>query len=129
MRAKEFIEMHQSTIENLDDVKRIISELMPLRLNKQATDDYYNKVLSADIRLQNYLLQKDFYEKNNAMQVDKPDLITYENEIPIEKVDSIRNSLFEIIKNDKSFGYLYFILGTEQNSKHKSEPIDCIPNE
>lgn len=129
MRAKEYIEKNQSSINYLNDIKRIIWDLMKLRKDKQGTDLYFNQILSTDIHRQNYLLQKDLYEKNNAMQPVKPQLEKFKNEIPIEKTATIREILFQIIKDDKSFGYLFFILGTEKNSSHKSEPIDCIPNE
>ncbi len=128
MRAREYIEANKLSIQHIDDVKRVISELLPLRTNKGATDDYFNRILSADIRRQNYLMQKDFFERNNAMQQQEPAVESYENEIPYERAFEVRESLFQVIKQDKSFGYLYFLLGTEQNSKHKSEPIDCIPN-
>lgn len=128
MRAKEFIEQNQSSIKYLDDIKRVINELMPLRKNKEATDEYFNQILSADIRRQNYLLQKDCFERNNAMQLQKPTLESFANEIPFETASEFRDVLFQVIREDESFGYLFFLLGTEQNSKHKSDPIDCIPN-
>jgi hypothetical protein len=129
MRAKEYIEQNQATIKYLDDVKRAINELIQLRHCKEATDKYFNDILSADIRRQNYLLQKDLYSKNNAMQQEEPQLEYFENEISIEKASEVRDILFQVIKNDNSFGYIYFLLGTEQNSKHKNDPIDCIPNQ
>jgi len=128
MRAKEYLSQNQQTVKHLVDVKRIIKDLMPLRLDKEATDDYYNKILSADIRRQEYLLQKDLYDKNNAMQLEAPVPQTYPDEIPIETIAEIRESLFQAIKEDSSFGYLFYILGTGINLRHKAEPIDCIPN-
>lgn len=128
MRAKEYIEQNKDNINHLEEVRRIISELLPLRMCKEKTDDYYNNVLSADIRLRNYLLQKELYEKKNAMQLEEPSFVEIPDEIPTDCISEIRETLFQIIKNDESFGYLFFLLGTEQNAKHKSEPIDCIPN-
>lgn len=128
MRAKEYIEQNQSSIQYLDNIKRVINELMPLRKYKEATDEYFNQILSADIRRQNYLLQKDCFERNNAMQLQEPTLETFENEIPFEIASEFRDILFQIIRQDESFGYLFFLLGTEQNAKHKAEPIDCVPN-
>lgn len=128
MRAKEYIEQNQSSIKHLGDIKRIISDLMPLRRSKEATGVYFNQVLTADIRKQNYLLQKDLYEKKNIMQQQKPELESFPNEIPIEKSVELRDVLFQVIKEDDSFGYLFFLLGTEKNSKHFNDPIDCIPN-
>lgn len=128
MRAKEYISQNQQTIKHLEDVQRIINDLMPLRLNKEATDEYYNRILSADIRRQKFLLQKDLFDKKNAMQQDEPLEEKFPDEIPIEKVIDVKETLFQVIKEDESFGYMFFILGTEQNIKHKGEPIDCIPN-
>lgn len=128
MRAKEYIELHKDEIKNLEDIKRIIDDLLPIRKSKDATDKYFNEVLTADIRKQNYLLQKDLYDRNNSMQTEEPVFEEYPNEIPLEKSIEIRNELFNIIASDQSFGYMYFLLGTEQNSKRLSEPIDCIPN-
>lgn len=128
MRAKEYIEQNKSSINHLDEVKRIIDELLPLRMSKEKTDEYYNNVLSADIRLRNYLLQKELYEKKNAMQLEEPSFVEIPNEIPTDHISEIRETLFQVIRTDESFGYLFFLLGTEQNAKHKSEPIDCIPN-
>lgn len=128
MRAKEYLELNKDTIKYYDDIKRIIRDLLPLRRNKIATDTYYNEVLSADIRRQSYLLQKDLYDKNNSMQQEEPVLAEYDDEIPFEKASDIRNELFHVIESDKSFGYIFYLLGTEQNAKHFSEPIDCIPN-
>ena len=128
MRAKEYIEQNKDNIHHLEEVRRIITELLPLRMSKEKTDDYYNNVLSADIRLRNYLLQKELYEKKNAMQLEEPSFVEIPDEIPTDCISEIRETLFQIIKNDESFGYLFFLLGTEQNAKHKAEPIDCIPN-
>lgn len=128
MRAKEYIEQNKANIHHLEEVKRIITELLPLRMSKEKTDEYYNNVLSADIRLRNYLLQKELYEKKNAMQLEEPSFVEIPDEILTDHISEIRETLFQVIKTDESFGYLFFLLGTEQNAKHKSEPIDCIPN-
>lgn len=128
MRAKEYIEQNKENISHLEEVKRIINDLSPLRMSKEKTDNYYNNVLSADIRLRNFLLQKELYEKKNAMQLEEPFFVEIPNEIPTDYISEIRETLFQIIRTDDSFGYLFYLLGTEQNAKHKSEPIDCIPN-
>lgn len=128
MRAKEYLEVNKSSIKHFDEVNEIVNQMMPLRHSKDMTDNYFNNVLSADIRRQNYLLQKDLFEKNNAMQPSEPIYNSLDGEIPIEMISEIRENLFNVINEDDSFGYLFFLLGTFQNSKHKNEPIDCIPN-
>lgn len=128
MRAKEYIHLNRANIKHIDLVERIISDLSPLRMDKKKTDEYYNKVLSSDIRKQTYLLQVDLYDKCNAMQLEEPRLETFEGEVPYEIAADVRATLFQILKEDKSFGYVFFQLGNEHNSKHSSDPIDCIPN-
>lgn len=128
MRAKEYIELHKEEIKYLDDIVRIVNELLPLRRSKTDTDKYFNEILSADIRRQNYLFQKDLFDNNNSMQTEEPILEKFPDEIPIEKASEIRAELFKVISTDSSFGFMYYLLGTEHNAKLHSEPIDCIPN-
>ena len=67
----------------------------------------------ADIRLQACLLQKELYEKNNAMQTAEPEEFQMkEGEIPVEIAASVRDELFDVIKEDKTFGHLYSCWGT-----------------
>ncbi len=129
MRAKEYIVQNSDNIEHLAEVTRAIDDLMPFRNNKQATDEYFNKTLSADIRRHDYLLRMELFEQGNAMQKDKPVLEEIENEIPKEISAGVRGELFKAIADDESFGYLYFLLGTEQNAKRKNNPVNCLPDE
>ena len=52
-----------------------------------------------------------------------------EGEIPVEIAASVRDELFDVIKEDKTFGYLYFLLGNLRNSQRPTNPIDCVPDE
>lgn len=128
MRAIEYINKSRASITHVDEILRVVNDLKPLRLDKKATDEYYNSVLCADMRKRNFLLQQELFNSGNAMQVEAPTFNELEGEIPIEYAAEVRENLFKIIKEDESFGYLFFLLGTEQNSKHQAEPIDCIPN-
>jgi len=128
MRAIEYIHKNRASINHIDEILRIIQDLKSLRLDKKATDAYFNTVLCADIRKRNFLLQQDLFNAGNAMQQDAPVFKENDNEIPIEYAAEVRDTLYKCIKEDESFGYLFFLLGTEQNAKHQSEPIDCIPN-
>lgn len=130
MRAKEFIVANETTLKYPAEIRQIIDEMLPLRACKQLTVDYYNRKLIADIRRQGYLLAKDLYEKNNAMQTDEPAQFQMNaDEIPVDIAASVREELFEVIKDDKTFGYLYFLLGNLRNSLRPSSPIDCVPDE
>lgn len=129
MRAKEYIAQNSDNIAHLKEVSKVMADLTPLRLDKQATDEYFNHRLSADIRRRDYLLRMELYEQGNAMQKDRPVLEEITDELPVEISAEVREQLFHVIAEDESFGYLYFLLGTEQNSKRKHNPIDCLPDE
>ena len=47
MRAKEYIAQIADSIGHLDEVSQALADLTPLRLDKQATDEYFNHHLSA----------------------------------------------------------------------------------
>lgn len=131
MRAIEYIKRNYSSISHVEEIIRVINELKPLRLNKNATDLYYNQILCMDIRMQLYLLQKELYQSGNAMQSVEPsqdEPSSFQGQIPMEYAAEFRETLFNVIKEDASFGYLFFLLGNEQNAKHQSRPIDCVPN-
>lgn len=130
MRAKEYAVAHAATLKYPQEIRQILEEMLPLRSDKQLTVNYYNQKLIADIRLQAFLLEKELYEKNNAMQPQEPLAFEpYDGELPVEQAAAIREELFEVIKDDKTFGYLYFLLGNLRNSQRPSNPIDCIPDE
>lgn len=129
MRAKEYLSINGSRIEHCSLVQQILHELAPLRADRQATVDYFNHRLSADIRLKNYLLQKQLYEQGNALQTQMPVWESFENEISSETALAIRDELFEVIKEDASYGYMFYLLGTEHNARHNAQPVDCMPQE
>lgn len=132
MRAKEYIEQNQSSIQYLDDIKRVINELMPLRKNKEATDEYYNRYLLSDWRLDRYKIAMQDYQLNNGNVTTQPTLDKFEDEISAVEAPLFRSQLFETVKDDESFGYLFYQLGLEKNQKsafYKSKPIQCIPDD
>ena len=129
MRASEYLSINGSCISHCSLVQEILHELAPLRADRQATVDYFNHRLSADIRLKNYLLQKQLYERGNAMQAQAPIWESYENEIPSDIALTIRDELFEVIKEDASYGYMFYLLGTEHNTRYNAHPVDCMPQE
>lgn len=129
MRAKEYIHLHQRELKHAEIVSQVIKDLLPLRKDKDATCEYMNNHLSADTRYQHYMLQKELFERGNAMQLEEPTFDAIEGEVSMDIAAEVREELFHVIEDDGSFGYLFYILGTEQNARHNSEPIDCIPND
>ncbi len=128
MRAKEYLNLHRQELKYAAVVGQIIDDLLPLRKDKEATNAYMNRRLSADIRYQHYLLQKELFERGNALQPDKPVFEKLEGEISKDISIEVRRELFCIIREDESFGYLFYILGMEYNAHHSGEPIDCVPD-
>lgn len=129
MRAKEKLFTNYRESEYFDTLLKILDDLLPLREDKSATDEYFEQKLSADIHRQEYLYHKELYAKNSIYIEKKPKLLTYKDEISEDIVRQVRCIMFEVVKEDDSFGYLLFNLGTEYNSLHKeAEPLDCYPN-
>ncbi len=130
MRAKEYIACSEASLKYPAEIKQIVADMLPLHASREQTVDYYNKHLIPDIRRQGYLLQKDLYDKNNAMQTEAPEPFQMNaGELPVEIASEVRDELFAVIKEDKSFGHLYSLLGNLRNSLHPSNPIDCVPDE
>ena len=130
MRAKEYIAHNEKQLKYADEIKQIVAAAMPLRHSQQLTVDFYNQYLTADIRMQTYLLKKDLYEKHNAMQPEPPEPFQMnEGEIPVEIIADVRDELFDVLKGDETFGYLYFLLVNLRNSQHPSNPDDFWPDD
>jgi len=129
MRAKEYINSNLLNLKYSNIIQQIINDLLPLRLDEKKTDEYYNKFLTPDIHRQSYLLKKELFNNGSGLQPIEPELESDPKEIPLEDAEDIRSELFNVIKEDATFGYLFFLLGNEQNLKHNDTPIDCIPNE
>lgn len=128
MRAKELLYLKYRESEYFGILLEILNDLLPLREDKTATDEYFDHKLSADLHRQEYLYRKELFENNSIYVDEEPQLLTYEGEVKEEIAPQIRSLLFEIVKEDESFGYLFFHLGTEYNSLHKDAvPLDCYP--
>lgn len=128
MRAKEYLNQHKDDLKHATIVGQVIRDLLPLRKDRTATCAYVERQLSADIRYRHYLLKKDLFERGNVMQLEKPVFQDTEGEVCREIAADVRQELFCAIREDDSFGYLFYILGTEYNSHHSSKPIDCVPD-
>lgn len=128
MRAKEYFNQHKHELKYAEVVGKIINDLLPLRKDSKATAAYMNQRLSADIRYQHYLLKKELFERGHALQPEQPVFEELEDDISKDISIEVRKELFCVIREDESFGYLYYILGTEYNTHHCDEPIDCVPD-
>lgn len=121
MNAKEYLRIYRKTIHHryFDDVYRIIEDLYPLRTDKEATVNYYKLVLMSDMRFKefedehkewlNYFrefggggLEEPIYELNTG-EIDKDDVLI------------VRETLLNVIREDESFGYLFYLLSKKQD--------------
>ena len=131
MRAKEYLEINKSSVKFIDDLKRVVADLMPLRKNKIATDEYYNRYLLSDWRLERYKKDLQDYNLNDSVG-EKPILEKFDGEISAVEASEFRSQLFVVIQGDSSFGYLFYQLGVEKNQRnalYKSKPIQCVPDD
>src|SRR5574344_1828025 len=128
MRAKEYIALHLDEFKYINEIWVVINTLLPYRTDKKKTDECASRLLYSDQRRKQYLYMKELYEQGNPMAKDEPNLEKYEDEIDRDICSEVRTELFNVIREDESFGYLFYLLGTERNSKYVNSPIDCIPN-
>jgi hypothetical protein len=126
------MEINKSSILYFDGIKRVVADLMPLRRNKEATDKYYNDYLLSDWRFSVYQKEMHAYQLDSDNQSREPELKKIDGEIPHTDAPAFRSQLFDVVKDDTSFGYLFYQLGVEKNKKsafHKSKPIQCVPDD
>ena len=130
MRAIEYIENFKKSISNYDVLKRIIEELMPLRLDRDATEKYYNKYLINDIFYEHHLFNLKEWELEGSEHKSRPEFVEENSFISHNDVYKIREDLLKVIINDKSFGYLFYFLASELNRKDVTNNIIiCVPND
>lgn len=127
MRAKEYVEINKGSIEYLDEIIRVINDLLPIRNDKNKTEEYYKNKLTADKR---YSLYNDT-KFNNGAVISNPSLFNpIEGEVEHKIAANFRNQLFYVVQKDKSFGYIYYLLAREINGSdpyYRVNPIDCVP--
>ena len=128
MRAKEYLYQNESRLTYAKEIKLLLEKLSQLRLDKEGTEKFFNCVLLSDTHKKSYNFQLRMHGSKNAMQQDSPVFENYDNEVAIESSSAVRNELFEVIRGDASYGYLFYLLGTERNATLQGLPIDCIPD-
>lgn len=116
MRAIDYLNSLNSCLKYKDEVKRIIEEINPIKYDEKATADYYERVLTPDLK----------HKKDRTDSVGK----SGEMIVIAKEAKKVRFELFNTVKEDKSFSYLFCLLAQEQNRinpQFKSNPIDCTP--
>lgn len=93
MRAKDCLErMSEKTMIHFDLVNRIVDELYKIRHDKEATVNYYEQILIADIRDDEHKDWEQLHQKYGASQIE-PQYNKHKDEIGKEAASSVRYEL------------------------------------
>lgn len=116
-RAKDVLQNYNREIPSdlLADIERVLANLHQIRDNKTDTERYYDSILHADYRFE--IQDRDY------------PFIYNEGEINKNIVKEFRFHLLKLVEHDPSFGYIYYLLGIEQNRHWRSVMYDCVPKE
>ncbi len=116
-RAKDVLQTLKKEIPSnlLSDIERVLTDLYLIRDSESKTEEYYNRFLHADYRYQ--IRDRDYQFNYNEGEIDK------------NIAKEFRFHLLKLVKDDPSFGYIYYLLGVEQNCHWGSVVYDCVPKE
>ncbi|MDR2407928.1 MAG: hypothetical protein LBE13_07440 [Bacteroidales bacterium] len=110
MKAIDYLNSFNSCLKYKDEVKRIIEEMHPIKYDEKATSDYYERILTPDLR----------YEKDGI------DFVSESGEINRFIAAEIRLELFKTVEEDKSFSYLFCLLAQEQNRINEENKVNLL---
>lgn len=135
MRAKDYLIIHEQEIKYLDEIKQVLSDLSLIRNNETLTEEYFENILNTDKRFYNWEIEHkewlsvfhqygDTYDEKGSY-TNEPQYIININEINKDIASYFRKQLFDIVKEDNSFGHIFLLLANEQgkssNIKHPSK--------
>ena len=131
MRANDYLKTIEPNCGFYEILKKLIYEFAYYRNDKEGTERVYNFYLLQDKTRKKYLDELKMWELLEQDESHKPTY--YENTFGIthDIASHIRDLLFSAIENDKSFGYLFYLLASEKNRTeifYQKNPIDCIPD-
>jgi len=110
------------------ELKKVIDDLIPLRSNRSRTEAYYDKHLENDLAYEAWRLSKQDWDLHVHSNRKFPDFKLPQGAIAPENARAFRKALLEVISDDKySFGYLYFLLASEENREASMVLYPCVP--
>ena len=119
MKAKEYLEVHKTTIPYFNEISRLIDVLYGIRHDKEATTVFYHKVLAPDIRFCQWMEEhkewQPLHQQYGASHLE-PVYVTYEGQIDKEDAPDIRHELLKVVREDSSFGYLISLLDKDADA-------------
>jgi hypothetical protein len=125
MNAQRYIKENESIIKHLNVVERVISDLRPIRNNEEATRAYYDSILTADKKYERYL--SDYRDwTSNGKTWNEPIFSSNQKEIDQDIALEVRCELRNVVEHDRSYGYLFYLLGIEYNQTHSGFPYECV---
>ena len=127
MRAKEHLRNNQRTISNYSIIQQIIDDLYNIRHDLETTKEYYERILLPDIRYDEWVVKhavwRELHKKYGASALE-PELVTFEGEINKDDATNIREDLLKVVREDKSFGYIFHLLSGEQDNLPNQREIE-----
>lgn len=131
MRANDYLKTIEPNCGFYEILKKLIYEFAYYRNDNEGTERVYNFYLLQDKARKKYLDELKMWELLEQDESHKPTY--YENTFGIthDIASHIRDLLFSAIENDKSFGYLFYLLASKKNRTeifYQNNPIDCIPD-
>lgn len=113
MTAKEYLRSYKGSMYNFQEVCQIVGDLYKVRHDEEATEDYYDRILSSDIRYgkweEEHQEWKGLHQKYGALDRE-PEYIRYKGEIDRYAASNIREELLKVVRADKSFEYITCLL-------------------
>ena len=131
MRANDCIEIMNYAGQFHKELKRAIYEFNYYRNDQSGTESLYNLYLVQDKTRKMYLNDLNDWELNNLDKSSKPFYIENDLGITYDLASHFRDLLFNAIENDKSYGYLFYLLASEKNRIdpfYQRNPIDVFVN-
>jgi len=138
MRAKEYLRINQRAMYYFDETNRVIRDLYDIRNDKEMTQDYFERILQSDIRYAEKMKENEVYKEYGQpmlefedSKVDYYDATFRYNEYEVDKsrVEHVREELKKVIRDDKSFGYLFHLLSKQDNFPTQHEIVEAILEE
>jgi hypothetical protein len=125
MRAKEYLRTHQKSMYYFEDVKQVINDLYNIRHDKEATVDYYDRILISDIRYDQYTVDYEKYDNLGRefgyCGLPEVEYTHYTDEIDIDYALCVREELLKVVQDDKSFEYIFHLLNKQSTDVTQHE--------
>ena len=127
MNVKDYIERYNDDVSHLAKIELILEELRPIRNNSKRTNEYHSFKLTADWRYEHFCRNREEDRLNGFAEADST--FSYNHgEINKAIAPSVRRELLDIVKGDNTFGYIFYLLQSEQNRIVKGQEVECLPD-